>query len=787
MSSIYAADNMLTFSGGIGIMSASADLRITSKRAYYDNGKPYGESETITLYIYNAGPDPAVAPTVKAGYSWSMDWTAVTTTLREAEVPAGRQPSKDIRAGSLIWRNLTSPTTHFVSWDMVTTLPDLRAGVLMELSLSFPMTQTSASNRDYTATASVASSVTTDPLEKNNSTTYLITPNHRSDGPAYWNTPGDLKNLGFIGLTGVETLSQADLRIASVRAYYNNNLGYGKSETLSFYVFNDGPTIAVKPVLTAGYTTSMDWTKITCSAEQVWVPEGINPSYLHDNVKWQPLQDVSCRYVQWDAICDLPNIPPSTLYRVNISFPMNSTASSQDYTATASIASEAKELNPADNSTTYVITPNHGTNNTDEYWKTKGEITQLDGSSVPSVREGCSTGWLLDTPIIVTDLSKGNRRQIRLAELEGLIKTTTLQSYDTQKNTLESMRAIGVGYKTSSKACVVTFSADGKNGLTYTALPDTLVYVLPFTRRVGEDDVRLGYWIPVRMLWVGARIRGMGPDGGLTTTYVLDVQQVERAGQVYQSAEPRMLGMSHSYVIGTLKGGVLTHNPKDSDPYGSANVSAILQAFSIIANNLIAIATPTAPHGYSLRYRCPTDPPAPAPAPGMPFVPIIPADIPRRGKDGIWLIYLYEESMPAAVENARAAVEGGRHPAILTYDPAGVVARRQQSTGRSQAQRELLQLNTVESLGQVGTLGRLDRDEYPPAIAREAGNGALVTYVEAGNNRRVGSLMGQQFGASGIQPGDRFRYVIIHKNMANVKYLDENSEDEAQIDLLSIN
>ncbi|KAG9107112.1 hypothetical protein FRC07_008689, partial [Ceratobasidium sp. 392] len=109
------------------------------------------------------------------------------------------------------------------------------------------------------------------------------------------------------------------------------------------------------------------------------------------------------------------------------------------------------------------------------------------------------------------------------------------------------------------------------------------------------------------------------------------------------------------------------------------------------------------------------------------------------------------------------------------------------------AQRELLQLTGEELTGRTGTLGQLDRDEYPPAIAREGGTGAVVTYIEAGDNRRAGSLMGQQFanyrmnpqpdGHAPLQQGDRFRYAIIHQNMAGIEYLGDNlAENGSQIE-----
>ncbi|KID98640.1 nuclease, partial [Metarhizium majus ARSEF 297] len=407
-----------------------ADLRIASKRAYYDNNKPYGESEVITLYIYNAGPNRAVAPEIRAGYGGSMDQHKATTTLRQ--VHEWRQPSQDIKHASLAWTSLPNPSSRIDGSNMVTTLPDVQAGVLMELNMEFPMTH-ATSYVDKTVKASVSSS-TTDPRKENDEATYIITPNHHNNGQKYWNTPGNLVNLDFNGLTA-EPLSQADLRIASVRERYNNNLPYGENEVLTFLVFNDGPTIATRPVLTAGYTTSMDYDKMSSGAEQVW-------DFYRSH----------CRFF-------LPRC----------------------------------------------------------------------------------------------------------------------------------------------------------------AHPDTLVYLDPTTIQVGQDKLRLGYWIPVRMLWVGAAVRGMSPDGGMTLSYVTNIEPAK--GSEFRSAQPHMVSQSHSYVIGT---------------------------------------------------------------------------------------------------------------------------------------------------------------------------GAVVTYIEAGDNRRAGSLMGQQFtnyrmdpqpdGHAPFGPGDRFRYAIIHENMRSIEYLGDGMTDETQID-----
>ncbi|KAJ3749890.1 nuclease [Lentinula detonsa] len=768
--------------------STSADLRIASKRAYYDNNKPYGESETITLYIYNGGPDTAVAPVVTAGYTSSMDYDAVTTSLRQAQEYLGQQPSADLN--SFNWTNLSSPSTHYEGWNMITTLPDVPPGSILDLGLTFPMTH-KESYKDDNMSASVLSS-TSDPRNQNISTTYIITPNHHNDGSAYWNTPGDLRNLDFNGLTSAQALSQADLRIASSRARYNNNLPYGQSETLSLLVFNAGPTIATKPVLTAGFTWSMDWTQISSSGQQVWIPDGVNPStYLQgssSSLQWQTLDGVTARVEDWNVVVSLPDIPPSILYRISIAFPMNQTSTYNDYTAPASISSQAQELDPSNNSTTYVITPNHDNDGT-AYWNAPGDITQLDGPSTPAGSQACSTGWSIDTPVIVQMSGDNGSAQIPLRQLEGQISKTQIISYAPRSGEYQPKVVTGIEYDTSSSGRIVSFSADGKNVQSYVAHPDTLVYLNPFELNVALDKLRVAYWIPVRMLWAGAGVRGRSSTGGITTAYVTDIR-IDTSGDQLQSAEPKIVSISHSYVVGTLQeGGILTHNPKDHERCGDPNNIAILLAISVLANNLVATTTPQPgnpdpPHGYSLRHRRPHDPIPPR----IPAPPVLPIDVPRRDDEGNWLIYLYEEDTPAAVENARTAVYEFGLPSVLTYDPNNNAARRRQSTGQYQSQRELLQLTAEEASGSRGTLGQLDRDEYPPAIAAEGGRGALVTYIEAGDNRRAGSLMGQQFnhyrmdpqpdGHAPLRQGDRFRYAIIHENMSGVEYLGDGIDED---------
>jgi hypothetical protein len=52
--------------------------------------------------------------------------------------------------------------------------------------------------------------------------------------------------------------------------------------------------------------------------------------------------------------------------------------------------------------------------------------------------------------------------------------------------------------------------------------------------------------------------------------------------------------------------------------------------------------------------------------------------------------------------------------------------------------------NRRQSLKGIPTRRGYDRDEYPPALAREGGKGAHVRYVRSGENRSAGSFMGNE-------------------------------------------
>lgn len=121
--------------------------------------------------------------------------------------------------------------------------------------------------RHYPIEAAVHST-TTDPGLGNNVAKYIIIPNYHGNGSDYWNAPGNLTYLDFNGFIHITEVKQADLRIASSFALFNNNLPYGMSETISLLIFNNEPTTASHPGLTTGYSWSMDYSAISSRGEE---------------------------------------------------------------------------------------------------------------------------------------------------------------------------------------------------------------------------------------------------------------------------------------------------------------------------------------------------------------------------------------------------------------------------------------------------------------------------------------------------------------------------------------
>jgi len=89
------------------------------------------------------------------------------------------------------------------------------------------------------------------------------------------------------------------------------------------------------------------------------------------------------------------------------------------------------------------------------------------------------------------------------------------------------------------------------------------------------------------------------------------------------------------------------------------------------------------------------------------------------------VVTVSEEKSPESALHIVQAQEDG-HPWILTIDRQGTKRRR------------------AASLRGIPTKPGLDRDEYPPAVFAEGGEGASVRYIPANDNRSAGAQIGNQ-------------------------------------------
>ncbi len=89
----------------------------------------------------------------------------------------------------------------------------------------------------------------------------------------------------------------------------------------------------------------------------------------------------------------------------------------------------------------------------------------------------------------------------------------------------------------------------------------------------------------------------------------------------------------------------------------------------------------------------------------------------------------------AHIEEAQAAGQ----PSVLTIDRAGASARR------------------ADAMRGVARVPGLDRDEYPPAMFKEGGEGASVRTINRSDNRACGAFIGNQ--CSGLSNGQTVRIV----------------------------
>lgn len=113
-----------------------------------------------------------------------------------------------------------------------------------------------------------------------------------------------------------------------------------------------------------------------------------------------------------------------------------------------------------------------------------------------------------------------------------------------------------------------------------------------------------------------------------------------------------------------------------------------------------------------------------------------------------------EDRYPESADHVRDAQEGriwhgdewqqgAPLPSEVTFDPDGAAANRRAAMG------------DLPPRGDEG----LDRDEYPPAMMAEGGDGASVQYIDAGDNRGSGASMRHQIRVLGLESGDTVHIV----------------------------
>ncbi|MER5391432.1 putative T7SS-secreted protein [Saccharopolyspora sp. NPDC002686] len=101
-----------------------------------------------------------------------------------------------------------------------------------------------------------------------------------------------------------------------------------------------------------------------------------------------------------------------------------------------------------------------------------------------------------------------------------------------------------------------------------------------------------------------------------------------------------------------------------------------------------------------------------------------------------------EEAQDGLLSDGRRKVPSEPKPSELTIERAGADINRREA------------LRGIPGRGKEG----LDRDEYPPAVFAEGGNGASVKYIPASDNRGAGSSMGNQM--RGLENGDRVKIMV---------------------------
>lgn len=105
-----------------------------------------------------------------------------------------------------------------------------------------------------------------------------------------------------------------------------------------------------------------------------------------------------------------------------------------------------------------------------------------------------------------------------------------------------------------------------------------------------------------------------------------------------------------------------------------------------------------------------------------------------------YVVIIDSQKYPQSAEHIQSAIRMG-YPAVLTLDRSGAASNRK------------------ESLANIHTIERLDRDEYPPAAFAEGGYGAHVAHIHYSDNRGSGSSFSHQL--TNVPDGARVRFRVI--------------------------
>lgn len=104
------------------------------------------------------------------------------------------------------------------------------------------------------------------------------------------------------------------------------------------------------------------------------------------------------------------------------------------------------------------------------------------------------------------------------------------------------------------------------------------------------------------------------------------------------------------------------------------------------------------------------------------------------------VIEVSAKKYPQSAKHIKDA-QPSKKPSVLTVDRKNAAKNRREATK-----------NTKTEKGK-------DRDEYPPAFAKEGGKGASVRSINRGDNRGAGASMGRQL--DGVKDGEKVRIKVI--------------------------